>query len=203
MALDGWCNKDFCPYTVLVLVRGLSSCVPEDNNLVVSHFHLGCWHRLRQGGPRGLPLLCTPQRAFLYCIPWRNGTEDIHLLIGKLLMKDAPICIASKTGDVKHIGHSLKDLETTQGWQWTQVWIYDPLTSHNVYRYSKRLALIDTPNKLTVKVPNYINIDQGSRVSQITIGIACWCLVPCHRGSGPPVRSLGFSAAPLIISLPA
>ena len=38
-------------------------------------------------------------------------------LIGKLLMKDAPISIAGKPRDVKHIGHSLKDPDTTQGWQ--------------------------------------------------------------------------------------
>ena len=46
--------------------------------------------------------------------------QSIHPLIGKLLMKDAPFCIAGKPGDVKHIGHSLKDLDATQGWQWTQ-----------------------------------------------------------------------------------
>ena len=96
--------------------------------------------------------------------------------MGKLLMKDAPICIAGKPGDVKHIGHSPKDVDATQGWHWTQVWIYDRSTSHSVYRYSERLALIGTPNKLTVKVPNYINIDEDSCPSQITIGIAGWLL---------------------------
>ena len=40
-------------------------------------------------------------------------------MIGKLLIKYAPICIASKLGDVQHIGHSLKDLDATEGWQWT------------------------------------------------------------------------------------
>ena len=54
-------------------------------------------------------------------------------------------------------------------WQWRQVWIYDRSTSHSVYPYSERLALIGTPNKLIVKVPNYMNIDQGSCASQITI----------------------------------
>ena len=91
-------------------------------------------------------------------------------------MKDALICIAGKLGDVKHIGHSLKDLDATKGLQWTQVWIYDRSTSHSVYRYSERLALIGTLNKLTVKVPNCINIDQGSCASQITIGIDGWLL---------------------------
>ena len=56
-------------------------------------------------------------------------------MIGKLLMKDAPICIAGKPWDVKHIGHSLKYLDTTHGWQWAQVWIYDRSTSHSLYRY--------------------------------------------------------------------
>ena len=45
-----------------------------------------------------------------------------------------------------------------------------------MYRYSERLALIGTPNKLTMKVPNYINVDQGSCASQITTGIAGWLL---------------------------
>ena len=45
-----------------------------------------------------------------------------------------------------------------------------------MYQYSERLAPIGTPNKLTVKVLNYSNIDQGSRASQITIGIAGWLL---------------------------
>ena len=53
-----------------------------------------------------------------------------------------------------------------------------------VYQYSGRLALIGTPNQLTVKVPNYINIDQGSCASQITIGIAGWLLQVL--GSVPP-----------------
>ena len=56
------------------------------------------------------------------------------------------------------------------------MWIYGRSTSLRVYRYSQRLALIGTPNKLTVKVPNYINIDQGSCASQITIGVAGWLL---------------------------
>ena len=33
-----------------------------------------------------------------------------------------------------------------------------------------------TPNKLIVMVPNYINIDQGSCASQISIGIVGWLL---------------------------
>ena len=105
-----------------------------------------------------------------------DHTQDIHSLIGNLLMKDAPICIASKLGNVKHIGHSLKDLDATRGWQWTQVWLYDRLTSHSVYGYSVRVGVIGTPNNLTMKAPNYTNIDQGSCASQITIGIAGWLL---------------------------
>ena len=93
-------------------------------------------------------------------------------MIGKFLMKDTPICIAIKPGDMKRIGHSLKDLDATHGLQWTQVLIYDRSTIHGVYRYSERLAVIGTPNKLTVKVPNYINIDQASCASRITVGIA-------------------------------
>ena len=97
-------------------------------------------------------------------------------MIGKLLMKGAPICIGGKPRDLKHISHSLKDLDATQRWQWTQVWIYERSTSHSVYRDSERLALIGTPNKLTVKVPKYINMDHGSCTCQITIAIAGWFL---------------------------
>ena len=103
--------------------------------------------------------LCFDYRLIYFLGTWTRWYRGHLPLIGKLLTKGAPICIARKPGDVKHIGHSVKDLDAAQEWQWTQVRICDRSTSHNVYRYSERLALIGTPNKLTVKVPKYINID--------------------------------------------
>ena len=42
-------------------------------------------------------------------------------MIGKLLRKDTPICIAGKPRDVKRIRPSLKRIDATQGWRWMQL----------------------------------------------------------------------------------
>ena len=42
-------------------------------------------------------------------------------MIATLHTHQAPIRIASKPGDVKHIGHSLKDVDATKAWQWAEV----------------------------------------------------------------------------------
>ena len=94
MTLDDWCNKDFCPPIIVVLICGRSSRVPEDNDLVVGELHVNCWHTLRQGSPDSLPLLCTSQGAFLHCIPRR--------VAGKLRPAPAACAHRHHSGKIEH-----------------------------------------------------------------------------------------------------
>ena len=58
------------------------------------------------------------------------------------VMKDTPISIDGKPGEVKDIGHSLKDVDAIEGWQWAHVGIYDGSKSHTMYRYFEGLPLM-------------------------------------------------------------
>ena len=66
---------------------------------------------------------------------------------------------------------SLKRAECCDGWKWLTINLYDTVGTHAYYKSKKVQAIMGFPNKLSVKIPSYLNVDRGHVKSPSTIAL--------------------------------
>ena len=100
----------------------------------------------------------------------------LHPLLHRRLRASSPICIVGPAVESKAAQAELSGSESRDGWKWPTISLYDSRSTHAYYKWKEVQAVVGFPEKIPVKMPNYLNVDQGAVKSPTTVGLLCLLL---------------------------
>ena len=95
----------------------------------------------------------------------------MHPLLHRRLRAGSPICIVGPAVESKAAQTELSGYESSDGWKWLTISLYDSGSAHDYYKWKEIQAVVGFPEKLPMKMPNYLNLDHGLVKSPTTVGL--------------------------------
>ena len=112
--------------------------------------------------------LCKQDIRFLRTLP----PPCLHpLILHRRLRAGSPICIVGPAVESKAAKIELSGSESCDGWKWLTISLYASGNPHAYCKWKEIQAVVGFPEKLPVKMPNYLNVDQGGVKSPTTVSL--------------------------------
>ena len=96
----------------------------------------------------------------------------------------------------------LSGSESCDGWKWLTINLCDSGSAHGHYKWKEIQAVVGFPEKLPVKMPNYLNVDQGAVKLPTTVcllGLLLKCFGLCPKQPDGENSELCGDLVPILI----